>query len=84
MQRGQRFRERPGTERFLQQGMVRKKLKLEAEESMARDPVCGMSVEEVSGTAHTQFEGKKYYFCSDECQREFEAEPEGYVESAAA
>jgi YHS domain-containing protein len=51
---------------------------------MARDPVCGMSVEEVSGTAHTQFEGKKYYFCSDECQREFEAEPEGYVESAAA
>ena len=51
---------------------------------MARDPVCGMSVEEVSGTAHTQFEGKKYYFCSDECKMEFEAEPDGYVEAVAA
>jgi len=63
---------------------VTTKDKFEAEESMARDPVCGMSVEEVSGTAHTQFEGKKYYFCSDECKMEFEAEPDGYVEAVAA
>jgi YHS domain-containing protein len=63
---------------------VTTKAKLEAEESMARDPVCGMSVEEVSGTSQTQFEGKKYYFCSDECKNEFEAERDGYVEAVAA
>ncbi len=51
---------------------------------MAKDPVCGMSVDEVSGAAQTEFEGKKYYFCSDECKTEFEAEPDEYVEAAAA
>jgi YHS domain-containing protein len=30
------------------------------------------------------FAGKKYFFCSEECRQEFEAEPDAYVETAAA
>jgi YHS domain-containing protein len=46
------------------------------------DPVCGMQVDERS-EFHTQFAGKKYFFCSEECRQEFEAEPDGFVETAA-
>jgi YHS domain-containing protein len=47
-----------------------------------KDPVCGMSVDERS-EFHTQFEGKKYFFCSEDCRKQFEAEPDEYVETAA-
>ena len=29
------------------------------------------------------YQGKLYYFCSDECKREFERNPESYVSKAA-
>ena len=48
-----------------------------------KDPVCGMSVDERSDFS-TQFEGKKYFFCSDDCKQEFDAEPDEYVQSTAA
>ena len=51
---------------------------------MTKDPVCGIKVDENRGEFHTQFAGKKYFFCSDECRQEFEAEPDAYVETAAA
>ena len=51
---------------------------------MTKDPVCGMKVDENRAEFHTQFAGKKYYFCSDECRKEFEAEPDAYVEIVAA
>ncbi|MGA2644546.1 MAG: YHS domain-containing protein [Candidatus Sulfotelmatobacter sp.] len=47
-----------------------------------KDPVCGMSVDERS-EFHTQFEGKKYFFCSEDCRKQFEAEPDEYAETAA-
>ncbi len=50
---------------------------------MTTDPVCGMKVEEKS-KFQTQFAGKKYFFCSDECRKEFEADPDEFVEIAAA
>ena len=50
---------------------------------MDMDPVCGEPVDERS-EFHMQFAGKKYFFCSDECRQEFEAEPDAYVETAAA
>jgi len=31
-----------------------------------------------------QFAGRKYFFCSEECRREFEADPGEYLEIAAA
>jgi YHS domain-containing protein len=51
---------------------------------MTTDPVCGMRIEEKKSEAHTQFAGKRYFFCSEECRKEFEADPNEYVETAAA
>jgi P-type Cu+ transporter len=51
---------------------------------MSTDPVCGMRVDDRRTEFHTQFAGKKYFFCSDERRKEFEAEPDAYVETAAA
>jgi Cu+-exporting ATPase len=51
---------------------------------MATDPVCGMEIDEKSAKAQTQFAGKKYYFCSEDCQKKFEGSPEEYVDATAA
>lgn len=54
------------------------------EARMTTDLVCGMDVDEKQTKFQTAFAGKKYYFCSDECRKEFENRPEEYMESAAA
>jgi YHS domain-containing protein len=51
---------------------------------MAIDPVCGMRVEEKKAELQTQFAGKKYFFCSEECRKEFESEPDEYIIATAA
>lgn len=50
---------------------------------MTTDPVCGMKIDDKQPEYHAQFAGKKYAFCSEECRREFEANPEEYIEAAA-
>jgi YHS domain-containing protein len=50
---------------------------------MTTDPVCGMRVDERESEFRTQFAGKKYFFCSEECRKEFEERPEEYLEIAA-
>ena len=50
---------------------------------MTTDPVCGTELNEKNAEFQTQFAGKKYFFCSDECRKEFEQEPNVYVETAA-
>jgi len=44
-----------------------------------RDVVCGMEVAPEDAQVSVTHEGITYYFCSDACQHEFEAEPEKYV-----
>jgi YHS domain-containing protein len=51
---------------------------------MTIDPVCGMEIDEKKSDLQTQFAGRKYAFCSEECRKEFEADPGDYVETAAA
>jgi YHS domain-containing protein len=51
---------------------------------MTVDPVCGMRVDEKRTEFQTQFAGKKYSFCSEECRQEFQADPDEYAEAAAA
>ena len=46
---------------------------------MARDPVCGMDVDESSAAATAQYRGDTYYFCAEDCKRRFIADPERYV-----
>jgi YHS domain-containing protein len=48
---------------------------------MAKDPVCGMNVNEKEAAGTAVYKGKTYYFCSNSCKARFEKEPEKYVES---
>jgi P-type Cu+ transporter len=48
--------------------------------SMARDPVCGMSVDPASAKYRTEHDGTTYYFCSTKCQAKFIAEPAKYLQ----
>ena len=46
---------------------------------MARDPVCGMAVDEKSTRYKTETNGKAYYFCSPGCLAEFRADPTKFL-----
>jgi YHS domain-containing protein len=50
---------------------------------MTTDPVCGMRIDEQESEFQTMFAGRKYFFCSEDCRKEFENEPEEYLETAA-
>ncbi|MFH2043653.1 MAG: heavy metal translocating P-type ATPase [Pseudomonadota bacterium] len=41
---------------------------------MAKDPICGMTVDEASAL-HTERDGKTFYFCSDSCRQKFLSTP---------
>lgn len=47
---------------------------------MAKDPVCGMDVDEASAKHTSQHGGQTYYFCAPGCKKAFEAEPEKYLD----
>jgi YHS domain-containing protein len=46
---------------------------------MAKDPVCGMQVDERSAEATSEYRGKIYYFCSASCKATFDKNPEKYA-----
>jgi len=46
---------------------------------MAKDPVCGMQVDEKTPPAVSVFKGTTYYFCCQSCKQQFEEEPEKYT-----
>ncbi len=47
---------------------------------MAKDPVCGMEVEEGKAAATAVYQGKTYYFCAQACKQAFEKAPEKYLQ----
>lgn len=46
---------------------------------MARDPVCDMEVSENEAVASSYYAGDRYYFCSEDCKKRFDQDPERYV-----
>ncbi len=46
---------------------------------MAKDPVCGMDVDETTTKHRYEYKGKTYYFCSALCKEEFKKNPEKYL-----
>ena len=46
---------------------------------MAKDPVCGMEVNEGASAATAEHHGQTYYFCSRDCKEAFEKNPDSYV-----
>ncbi|MGD2207583.1 MAG: YHS domain-containing protein [Anaerolineae bacterium] len=49
---------------------------------MAKDPVCGMTVEEESAAETSEYKGETYYFCAPGCKVAFDKDPEKYLSGA--
>lgn len=45
----------------------------------AKDPVCGMTVNERNTDFMSSFKGNKYYFCSQQCKTDFDEDPEAVI-----
>jgi YHS domain-containing protein len=52
----------------------------EEEVDMAIDPVCGMTVDEQQAAATSEYQGTTYYFCAPGCKRQFDRDPERYLD----
>lgn len=46
---------------------------------MAKDPVCGMEVDERKAAGTSVHHGVTYYFCSAHCKSAFDKEPDRYT-----
>jgi YHS domain-containing protein len=46
---------------------------------MAKDPVCGMMVDEKTAKIKSQYRGKIYYFCAQACKITFDKNPGKYA-----
>ena len=46
---------------------------------MEIDPVCGMEVDPKTAANKSNYQGKTYYFCSQEDKKAFDKEPQKYV-----
>jgi P-type Cu+ transporter len=45
------------------------------------DPVCGMQVNEQNAAGWSAHQGKTFYFCSESCKKQFDQDPESYVQT---
>jgi len=46
---------------------------------MAKDPICGMMVDEQKAAATSSYRGQTYYFCAKVCKENFDKDPEQYL-----
>ena len=51
---------------------------------MAKDPVCGMIIDEKTAAGRSEYNGKTYYFCAAVCKRKFDENPEKFVPEGSA
>jgi len=47
---------------------------------MEKDPVCGMDVDPRTATIKFEYKGQMFYFCSPGCKKDFEKEPQKYIQ----
>ena len=50
---------------------------------MQKDPVCNMQIDEKKAAAKVHYEGRDYYFCSQQCADKFRGSPQQYAGAAA-
>lgn len=43
------------------------------------DPVCKMNVDKNKTKYSSEYKDKKYYFCSEDCMKNFNEEPKKYI-----
>jgi Cu+-exporting ATPase len=53
-------------------------------ETMALDPVCGMTIDPAEAAGQFEYRGKTYYFCHPSCLERFQAAPGDFVSDAGA
>jgi len=46
---------------------------------MAKDPVCGMDVDESKASLTSGHNGQTFYFCSSYCKKTFDSDPDRYA-----
>ncbi len=46
---------------------------------MEKDVVCGMQVEPAKAAGSSEYQGKTHYFCSLDCKKKFDANPDQYL-----
>ncbi|MCJ7424897.1 YHS domain-containing protein [Candidatus Bathyarchaeota archaeon] len=46
---------------------------------MAKDPICGMNVNEKTAKIKSEYMGKTYYFCNQACKTTFDKNPMRYA-----
>ena len=46
---------------------------------MAKDPICGMMVEEKKAKFKSDYNGKTFYFCAPSCKATFDKDPAKYA-----
>jgi YHS domain-containing protein len=51
----------------------------EVKESMEKDPVCGMTVDEKTAKYKSEYKGKTYYFCAQQCKTTFDKKPSKFA-----
>src|SRR5882757_3785198 len=51
---------------------------------IARDPICGMTVDPKKAAATVEYEGQPYYFCSKGCAAKFRQDPRKFLVAANA
>lgn len=44
-----------------------------------KDPVCGMEIDPKEAAGKSEYKGQTYYFCSPDCKKAFDKEPEKYM-----
>ena len=49
---------------------------------MAKDPICGVEIEEQTAEFKSEYGSQTYYFCSQKCKEQFELRPEQYAHAA--
>ena len=49
------------------------------QETVTRDPVCGMTVDPNAGKPSLDYQGRTFHFCCNGCKAKFEAAPESYL-----
>jgi YHS domain-containing protein len=50
--------------------------------TMEKDLVCGMEVDPKTAPAKSIYQGKIYYFCSNDCKHDFDRDPQKYINAA--
>ncbi|MEG8220681.1 heavy metal translocating P-type ATPase [Sphingomonas sp. HH69] len=56
----------------------------QADHALAKDPVCGMTVDPEKTAHHADHAGKTWHFCSATCRSKFVADPDRYAAAATA